>query len=917
VTGRSPLRRAAGRIKRAVLLQPAPVPPVVVPFVSQCFDAHWYCLRVADANTGDITPWEHYLRIGAPRGEDPCPFFASAWYLEQNPDVAQARFNPLVHYEQHGAREGRSPSPVFDGRWYCRSYGIDPSVTNPLVHYVRVGRALGFATQALGPASRPAQCFDADWYRKTYLTDGEAGIDAWQHYLAVGADKGFDPSPYFSTRWYLENNPDVAAAGVNPLVHYETTGAREGRQPSPKFDNAWYSARYSGSPELTNPLAHFMQIGRAAGFLPERPQRETKLKQSDLFDADWYVAAYPESNSSGISPWSHFVIVGSALGHDPNAFFDVAAYAAQQGTPERDSLAAMRHYEAKGAKAGVNPGPDFDTQWYARVYAAEIGKRNPLAHYLQEGRKAGFHPTPAQHLKSGSGIACFDAEWYLAQHPELVEMGLSPWAHYDAIGWRKGYDPCSHFWTSWYLEHYPDVAGSGMNPLVHYELHGAKEGRAPCPLFDGAWYANHYRIKPDGTNPLAHYLAVGRDRGWHTTERIALDAFKRGDGGFNANMPFHAALDRRIERAGQQAYFDGILHDGRSYAKQNDAPLEETREMKALARLMAEQGAHCLPPYLAEFKDVFIIPGSTVILTRDGIVNDEIFAQASITPPVKQQKLWDRVWVKDDRIAVRYNMEIAPRIKAGIHLFKEHEQNYFHFVCELMPKLHLIEQMGLDARLPLLVSDDLDGRLYDVINAIKAPARKVIKLKRNVPYAVGTLHYLSDLSNVTDVYNAKPEPHHTFLPEATLAAMAKRLTAAVKPQKAVGRKLYLPRDTKRRAILNERAIAEAMLQDGYEIVNVETLTFPAQIALFSSADTIVGGTGAAFTNLLWCRPGTKAVILYPDHEYSNFTFWDRLARTSQVQLTYVLGKLSGHVQGIYGMHDDFTIDLAKLRKALA
>jgi hypothetical protein len=511
---------------------------------------------------------------------------------------------------------------------------------------------------------------------------------------------------------------------------------------------------------------------------------------------------------------------------------------------------------------------------------------------------------------------CFDAEWYLERYPDVATSGLSPWVHYDTIGWRKGFDPSPYFWSAWYLEQYQDVAASGINPLIHYEIYGSVEGRTPSLVLDSAWHLANCRIKPKGLNRLANYLGIKRTESVDANEQLALEAFKRGDSGFNTHESFHALLDRRIKRSGQQAYFKGLLLDGRSFAKEAGIAVQENDELKAIARSIADEGAHCLPPYLAEFKDVFILPGSTLILTKDGIINDEITAATSIIPPLKQQKLWDRVWVKDGRIAIRYTVEISPRIKAGIHLFKEHEQNYFHFVCELMPKLHLIEQMGIDPNIPLLVSDDLDERLYKIIDALKDPARTIIKLKRHVPYAVANLTYLSDLSNVTDVYDAKPEPNHTFLPEAVIAEMAKKLKGGIVAGRTGGRKIYLPRDTKRRSILNERAVVEAMLQDNFEIVNLESMTFAAQLSLFSSASVIIGGTGAAFTNLLWCQPGVKAVILYPDHAYNNTTFWDRIGRISGMQIFYVQGARSERVQGIYAMHDDFTIDIAKLREAL-
>jgi hypothetical protein len=67
------------------------------------------------------------------------------------------------------------------------------------------------------------------------------------------------------------------------------------------------------------------------------------------------------------------------------------------------------------------------------------------------------------------------------------------------------------FDADWYLANNPDVAINGEDPVLHYLLHGAREGRAPGPLFDGAAYL---KANPDvgraELNPLLHYIHKGR-----------------------------------------------------------------------------------------------------------------------------------------------------------------------------------------------------------------------------------------------------------------------------------------------------------------------------------------------------------------------------------------------------------------------
>ena len=109
-----------------------------------------------------------------------------------------------------------------------------------------------------------------------------------------------------------------------------------------------------------------------------------------------------------------------------------------------------------------------------------------------------------------ASIGGFQADWYLAQYPDVALRGVHPLVHYVAYGAAEGRDPNPWFDTDWYLAQYPDVAGSALNPLAHYLKYGAAEGRNPGPHFDtGRYLATNPDVAKSGVNPLAHYLDYG------------------------------------------------------------------------------------------------------------------------------------------------------------------------------------------------------------------------------------------------------------------------------------------------------------------------------------------------------------------------------------------------------------------------
>jgi GT2 family glycosyltransferase len=120
-----------------------------------------------------------------------------------------------------------------------------------------------------------------------------------------------------------------------------------------------------------------------------------------------------------------------------------------------------------------------------------------------------FH---ARRMLASSGL--FDGNWYLANNPDVGQLGMDPLLHFVMHGSAERRRASPLFDTAWYLDTYPDVAESGINPLLHYWKNGAAEGRDPNPWFDTDWYL---KTNPDvacsGINALFHFERYGRHEG--------------------------------------------------------------------------------------------------------------------------------------------------------------------------------------------------------------------------------------------------------------------------------------------------------------------------------------------------------------------------------------------------------------------
>ena len=74
------------------------------------------------------------------------------------------------------------------------------------------------------------------------------------------------------------------------------------------------------------------------------------------------------------------------------------------------------------------------------------------------------------------------------------------------------------------------------------------------------------------------------------------------------------------------------------------------------------------------------------------------------------------------------------------------------------------------------------------------------------------------------------------------------------------------------SLSDEKELEDFFAQNGYEIVNPGSYSFEEQIDMFSSASHVAGITGAGFINTIFCKPGTKVIIINTSNRY-NFPHW--------------------------------------------
>ena len=251
--------------------------------------------------------------------------------------------------------------------------------------------------------------------------------------------------------------------------------------------------------------------------------------------------------------------------------------------------------------------------------------------------------------------------------------------------------------------------------------------------------------------------------------------------------------------------------------------------------------------------------------------------------------------------------------------------NYAHWLTEVLPRINAfyngLGKSGHHAgnrALPLLLDAGLHINIQSSLMAIVGGAAQLVWVPNGTQIRVDQLTVTSPTgyvpfdrrsSTLSDYNQGK------FSPRA-LAALREQLTTALPPsQHPTPKKVFLRRNSKARSMVNADAIEARLVDEGFDVVSTELLSFAEQFHLFSGAEVVVGATGAAFANLIFCKPTTKIVICIAKFEDTSYGYWQNLACASGNEVTYALGKISNTM--IKTIHSDFWVDEAAVMQAVS
>jgi len=269
---------------------------------------------------------------------------------------------------------------------------------------------------------------------------------------------------------------------------------------------------------------------------------------------------------------------------------------------------------------------------------------------------------------------------------------------------------------------------------------------------------------------------------------------------------------------------------------------------------------------LMKYQKAMIFPASDFIVCPQGAVWGKYFyPQFTKITPIDR----NLIMYKDKSIFIKKMKKIIP-VEVGFSLCGVHSFAWSHFVVQYLPKLYLVGEL-LDAeekKITVILPDRLDPQIRELVLNYRTHTRgfEILELQEDEVALCESLYHIENTAwlseNIKDI-----GPTDGVIPRFVAESMKNNfdnMCSNTGNENLIQNdfsppKIFLAR-TKIRNVANYDEIEKYFIQKGYCPVMPHNLSLYEKIRLFQNASCIVGPVGGGFTNLFFCKKGTKILV---------------------------------------------------------
>lgn len=275
-------------------------------------------------------------------------------------------------------------------------------------------------------------------------------------------------------------------------------------------------------------------------------------------------------------------------------------------------------------------------------------------------------------------------------------------------------------------------------------------------------------------------------------------------------------------------------------------------------------------------------------------------------------------WVNstDNKVIVK---DVKPSVVVDVaySLLGVHAQIWSHSLSEYYTKLSQldkvleIEKGTVNLLVPNYKDQQLKQIVYDYVR--NYDRINIIPIEDGCAVSVGKLYYMERPAAFTDheTYvaigdNAQPKIVSDILKRDLVEPLIRGMEDSSYPKK-----LFLVRRGFYRALTNNDEVEEFFKSEGFYFLEPHKVTLEEKIKLFYNAEMIVGSYSSAFSNVLFCKPGTKA-LLFSNYQRIFETWLSMHYQHFDIDMMFVTGS---DVKKENSAHTSFYISLDRIKAA--
>lgn len=249
--------------------------------------------------------------------------------------------------------------------------------------------------------------------------------------------------------------------------------------------------------------------------------------------------------------------------------------------------------------------------------------------------------------------------------------------------------------------------------------------------------------------------------------------------------------------------------------------------------------------YMKQFSNVRALPSG--VLIKDGKILPDSFASNRI--PGKKALL--KVFFER-----ALNLKDAEFISKGTWVADNLGAEYFHWLTDTLPRIYIALKENPDCQ--ILLPNHYSNRRYvrSSLEAFKLPAPIFLSEKSST--LINTL-YMPTITAPMGNYN-----------DEIIRNIGKLLFDQFGNVSGGKRRIYISRSKAGfRHIANESDVIAVLKNYNFEIVHLETMSFPEQVYMISEAKMLISNHGAGLTNMMFAPKGTKILEIRKQNDNKN------------------------------------------------